>query len=41
MCERYGKDAREANKQLNKWREKAMELMKARMQESSLISNDL
>jgi hypothetical protein len=30
MCERYGKDARDANKELNKWRDKAMELMKAR-----------
>ena len=41
MCQRYGKDAREANKELNKWREKAMDLMKVRTEESSLISNDL
>lgn len=40
MCERYGKDAREANKELNKWKEKAMELMKAKAEESILLSNN-
>ena len=40
MCEKYGKDAREANKQLNKWREKAMNLMKQQTEESILLSNN-
>lgn len=30
MCERYGKDAREANKELNKCREKIKNLMKSK-----------
>jgi hypothetical protein len=38
MCERYGRDAREAAKELKKWREKAMELMKARSEDTSLLS---
>jgi hypothetical protein len=29
MCERYSKDAREANKELNKWKQQAFDLMKA------------
>ena len=40
MCERYGKDAREANKELNKWKEKAMQMMKAKTEESILLSNN-
>lgn len=33
MCERYSKDAREANKELMKWKQKAMELMKEQNKE--------
>jgi hypothetical protein len=40
MCERYGKDAREANKELNKCREKFMALTKSKHEDSSLLISD-
>lgn len=35
MCERYAKDAREANKELIKWKQQAFDLMKAKSMEES------
>ena len=40
MCEKYVRDAREANKELNKCREKLMHLMRNRHEESSLLISD-
>lgn len=40
MCEKYVRDAREANKELNKCREKMMQLMKSKHEESSLLISD-